>query len=82
MLHRITEEEVLQSAGLDAYVVCFDSLDSLNRQWTIADLILWVVLVFFQICNPIPIGRLYLRRRNHSAFALQIHRPVWSSWLG
>lgn len=60
----------------------FECFDFSTRQSTIANLGFWVVLVFLQVCNPIPLGCLYLRCCDHPPYALQIHRPIWSSWLG
>lgn len=70
VLHRITEEEVLQSAGLDAYVVC---LGFLSIEWAIANGSLWVVLVFLQVCDPVSLGRFHFRSRYNPSFSLQIH---------
>jgi hypothetical protein len=69
VLHRITDEEVLQSAGLDAYVVCSRPREN-TVQLTVTDLRVGLVLVFFQVCDSILTRRLYFRCRNHPPHTL------------
>lgn len=76
VLCRITEDEVLESAGLDAYVVSFGFLLFLFGQPTGRMLIghFTIVPVVFQFCYSIPIGRFRLLRSLHSSHSSQIYR--------
>jgi len=84
VLYRITEDEVLQSAGLDAYVVRFHLLRDCDPQgkflW--ANVESMIVPVLLQVRDPVPIIRLLLRRRRPPSRALQIYWQIRGPRVG
>jgi hypothetical protein len=66
IVHRITEDEVLASAGLDAYVVGAPFYVTRNVVLSA------IATILLQIRHPVPLSSFLLRSRRHSTITLQI----------
>lgn len=86
VLYRITDEEVLESAGLDAYVVgsCYLVHVDLVCDDAFVEMVLTgcLVPVLLQVRHQVPDGYLPIRRYHYPPDPLQVYWQIWTPRLG